>query len=436
MTSDAAESGARIRTFFVLWIGQLVSVIGSGLTTFALGVWVYRATGSATQYALIALFGTLPSIVLGPVAGALVDRWNRRTAMLVADLVAGAVSIALVVCARTDHLSLAVIFVAVSISAISVALRYPAYTAVVTVLVPRAQLGRAAGLVQASDAAAQLICPLAAGALVVRLGISPILLIDLASFVVALGTLLASRVPVIAAPARTPFVADLAFGMGYLRAHRGLLALLVFFAIVNLLDGIVVVLAPPMILSFADAEGLGFVLTIGGVGMLSGALMMSAWGGPQRRIPMILWSEVACGVIWIGAGVPQSVALIAAAAFGLFFLNSIVNSLNNVVWLTKVAPEIQGRVLTVRRMVVLSTQPLAFLVAGPLADGFANPLLAPGGALASSVGRIVGVGPGRGIGFLFILAGVGTIVAGLAARLHRGIRQLDEPDHEAQERSA
>jgi hypothetical protein len=188
-----------------------------------------------------------------------------------------------------------------------------------------------------------------------------------------------------------------------------------------------------MILSLGTAEDLGIVLTLAGVGMLAGTMMVSAWGGPRRRIGPILWAEVGCGVAWILAAIPRTIGPIAAAAFALFFLNAIVNSLSLAVWQTKVPHEIQGRISATRRAVVLSTQPLAFLLAGPLADHFAEPLLAPGGALASTVGQLVGVGKGRGIAFLFLLVGAGTIVVTVVAMLTRRIRRLEDdlPDAKA-----
>jgi MFS family permease len=416
--------------FLALWAGQLVSLIGSGVTTFALGVWVYQRSGSVTHLSLLSLFGVLPTILLLPVAGALVDRWDRRAALLLSDLGAGLMSLSIALLLVTGCLTLIPIYAAVAGASISAAFRWPAFSAAVSQLVPREQLGRAGGMVQMAEAASLLLSPILAGALIGRIGLEGILLIDVASFLVACATIAAIRLPRPRASADAPregaLLPDLSFGWTYLRARPGLLGLLLLFAGTNFMGGMVIVLATPMILSFASPGELGTALTIGGSGMLFGTLVMSLWGGPRRRVEGVLGAEILSGAAIALCGLVRSIPGIAAGAFLLFFLNAIVNASSQALWQSKVALDVQGRVFAVRRMVALSSQPLAFLVAGPLADRVFEPLLAEGGALRATAGRLVGVGPGRGIALLFVVLGAGMTLVSILARSYPRLRRLED----------
>ena len=198
MTSTGAELPAERRgmtAFLVVWAGQVVSVLGSYLTGFALAVWIYQQTGSATLFALITLVTTVPGMLLLPFAGALVDRWDRRRAMIVSDAGAGIATLALALLIWRGRLDLWQIYVLMAVISTFSALRWPAFTAATTMLVPRQHLGRAAGLNQLGEAAAQILSPLLAGALVVTIGRQGVVLIDFASYLFAIATLLVVRIP-------------------------------------------------------------------------------------------------------------------------------------------------------------------------------------------------------------------------------------------------
>src|SRR5687768_271961 len=176
MSPQDTPHGAR--TFIAIWLGQLVSLIGTGLTNFALGVWIYQRTGSATQLTIIYLFGALPAILTLPLAGALVDRWSNRRAMLFSNIGAGVSTLPLVLLLWLDRLEVWSICLIVVSRSIFMAFLSPAYTAAVVKLIPREQFGRASGMMQASQAAAQIVPPLLAGVLVLTIGIHNVILID------------------------------------------------------------------------------------------------------------------------------------------------------------------------------------------------------------------------------------------------------------------
>jgi hypothetical protein len=420
-----------MRVFLLIWSGQLVSLIGSGLTGFALGVWVYQRTGSATQFALISLFTMLPSIAISPLAGALVDRWDRRWAMILSDSGAALSTLAIALLLIAGRLQVWQIYVAMTISSAFSAFQWPAYSAATTLLVPKRHLGRASGMVQFGQAVGQIASPALAGALVATIQVQGVILIDFATFVFAVLTLLFARVPRPKATAegaagKGSLLREAGYGWSYILARPGLLGLLIVFAATNFSTGVVSVLFTPMILSLTNATVLGTLLSIAGLGMLAGSLLMSAWGGPRRRVYGVLAFECLMGVCVIFGGAQVSIPLIAVAVFGYFFSIPIVDGSSQAIWQSRTAPDVQGRVFAVRRMIAWSSLPLAYLIAGPLADHVFEPLLATGGPLAGSVGRLIGVGPGRGIGLLFIVMGVLNMLVPLAGYLYPRLRLVED----------
>jgi hypothetical protein len=180
-----------------------------------------------------------------------------------------------------------------------------------------------------------------------------------------------------------------------------------------------------MVLSFTTSTVLGVILSVAGVGMLAGSLTMSAWGGPKRRVYGILGSSLLMGIGAAAAGLQPNAWLIGVSAFLVFFTFPISNSCSQAIWQTKTAPDVQGRVFSVRRMIAWASVPVSYLLAGPLADHVFNPLLVEGGQLAGSVGQIIGVGEGRGIGLLYIILGFLILLTVVIAYRYPRLRQVE-----------
>ncbi|MBU7038916.1 MAG: MFS transporter [Theionarchaea archaeon] len=418
-----------LRTFIVIWAGQFVSLIGSGLTGFALGVWVYLTTGSVTKLSFIMLSTVVPGIIMSPVAGVLVDRWNRRKAMIFSDTGAALSTLAIAVLLFSNRLEIWHIYVFISIGSAFGSFQWPAYSAATTLLVPKKHLGRAAGMVQTAEAVSVIVSPALAGFLLMTIHIWGVIAIDFATFLIALATLAVVRIP--DTPSTTtgekpPFLKEVTFGWKYVTERHGLFALLIFFALSNFIFGFVNVLFTPLVLSFSTPILLGTVVSVGGVGMLLGGIVMSTWGGPRRRVNGILGASLLSGVALMVGGSRASIPLLAGVFFLLLFTGPIANACSQAIWQTKTAPDIQGKVFAVRRMIALSVMPLSYLTAGPLADNVFEPLLAVNGPLAGSVGKILGVGPGRGIGLMIIIMGVLTIVVTVGAYLYPRLRLVED----------
>lgn len=428
---EPAAEKPGFRTFLLIWFGQFISLIGSGLTGFALGVWVYQRTGSVTQFALISLVRAAPVILVSPLAGALVDRMDRRLVLIVSDLIAGLSTLAIALLFAVDRLDILAIYVIVGLKSICDGFRGPALNASTVMLVDGEQLGRANGITLALQAASQILPPVVAGVLVLTLGLGGVLLIDFATFLFAVFTALLVRIPrpkpsdQDAAQPRS-VLHTLSDGGRYIAARPGLLGLLLVFAVVNYLLGNVSVLVTPLVLSVGDTAALGAVLSVGGVGMLIGSLLMSVWGGPARRMNGVLGFMLLSGVFVSLAGVRPLVPLFFVAAFGFFFCLALLNSCFWTIWQSRIAPDMQGRVFGTIQMIASLSLPMGYVTAGPLADKIFEPLLKDGGALAESVGRIIGVGSGRGISLMFIVMGALLTLTTIAAFLNPRVRLLED----------
>jgi DHA3 family macrolide efflux protein-like MFS transporter len=422
------------RTFLVIWFGQLISLIGSGLSSFALGVYIYNRSGHATQLALSMVAASVPNLLLLPFAGALVDRWDRRRVLVLSDTGAALVTLTLWVLLATGRLDVWQVYVGNAVSSALGAFQRPAYMAVPSLLVPKEQFGRVGGLMQLSEAASVVVAPLAAGFLIAAIRIEGVFLVDFVTFLFAVATLLAVRIP---NPDQQPGAADrssllreAASGWVYLRVRQGLLGMLTLFAIVNFALGFYSALFTPLVLSRFGAEALGSLLSVSGLAMLAGSVAMSAWGGSRRKIYTVLGAISLSGLGMGVVGLRPNVLLMGAGNLFFFAMVPIANAASQAIWLAKVAPEVQGRVFAARMMIGSAITPLAYLAAGPLADRVAEPLMVEGGALAGTAGRILGVGPGRGIGLIIVLTGLVVALAPLLAALVRPIRrvELELPD--------
>ncbi|WP_163572857.1 MFS transporter [Fodinicola feengrottensis] len=262
----------RFSVFVTIWAGQFVSLIGSELTAYALGVWAYQRTGSATAFTLIMVFAQLPIVLLAPIAGAYVDRWDRRRTLIGANALAAAAVGTLAVLVATGHFQLWFIYPTIGLVAVANALHWPAFATVPRLTVPKAHLARAAGMVELSSAIAKTIAPSLATLLVGIFMLTGVLVSDLSSFLIAIAALLLVRIPRPASAGRksTSIGADIREGWRYLVARPGLVRLLMFFLVNNLFVVFPLVLAVPLVASFAK-------------GAVLAAAIMSARRRPDRR---------------------------------------------------------------------------------------------------------------------------------------------------------
>ena len=434
---ETTQPAHGMRAFFTIWTGQLVSLIGSQLTGFAMGVWVYQQTRSVLLLALVQVAQQAPYVLLSPIAGVLADRWNRRTAMIVSDFGAGLAVLAAGALYLTHHLQIWMVIPINLWMASFNTLMWPSVTASVTLLVPKKHYGRANGFVQLGEALPQIAGPALAGALYVAIHLGNMALIDFATYAFSvLLLLLFVRIP---NPERTSqgqaakgsFWKEMRFGWDYITARKGLLALLLFFLATNFLSGVMSPLLVPLILDNWDASTLGYISTLMGVGMLGGTLVMSAWGGGKRKIFTLLGAAALIGLFLSAVGLRAYLPLLIVCGIGVMFFSPFTNACSQAIWQAKVAPDVQGRVFAVRRAIAWSFGIIAPLLAAPLADYIFKPGMATGGILAPILGPIFGYGASRGIGVLISLVGLLTTAVAIIAWFTPLVRrvELDLPDH-------
>jgi MFS family permease len=420
-----------LQAFGAVWLSQAISIFGSELTGFVLGVWVYQSTKSSTNFSLIFFFSVVPEIVMAPLAGAIVDRWDRRRVMLLGTVGAGLCVAALSLLSLTGSLQLWEIYVITAVNSAFQSVQLIALAASTALLVPKRHLNRANGVVELGASISMVIAPSIAGFFLDSIGLTNVLLISAAASLIGVVSLMTVRIPrpengAETEKERSTLLFEAVQGWRYVKGRPELMALLLLFAITNFTIGIVQALLPPLVLSFATPEVLGIVLSVGGVGVVLGSLLVSIWGGPKRKVRAILGLSFSRGMILFLAALQPHAILIGTAAFLFLFCSPIVLTCSLTIWQTKVANEIQGRALAIRRIVSWSSLPVAYLVAGPLADRVFERLMTPQGPLAQSVGTVIGTGPGRGVALLFIVLGALTALAVTAGSRYRPLRELED----------
>jgi amino acid adenylation domain-containing protein len=417
---------ARLRTFGLVTAGQLVSLIGTGLTTFALGVWTYQRTGSVTAFAAIAAFGIIPAILTAPLAGAAADRYDRRTIMIGCDVTGLAASSALAWLLLTGHLALWHLYVMVAVASAASTFRQPAYLAAVAQLTPKRFLGHANGIVGLGTATGTMVSQLAGGVLIVAVRLTGVIWLDVASYAVALATLAAVRFPDLAFVRRDgPLIREITAGWRFLAQRRGLLALCMFFAIANALGSIVIVLVTPLVLAIGSPPTLGIVLAAQGAGLLVGSGVMAFWGGTRRRAAGMIGFVALFAVSAVVIGLRPNLVFPALGMFGIGVSASMITAHWLALVQLKVGDDLLGRILSTALMLARTIMPIGYLVSGPLADRFAEPAMRRSSWLSHLFGPVIGTGPGRGMAVIVIVTGAVALLWTAIGYGYRPMRDVD-----------
>src|SRR5215216_6524214 len=425
--------------FAIVWLGQIISVLATNMSAFALTIWVFEMTGSATALGLMQVFFITPLLIITPFAGVLVDRHNRKLMMMVSDLTAGLATIVILVLQAFGVLEVWHLYAAAIFQGLGNAFQWPAYSAAISTMIPKEKYGRANGMMSLVEIGPGVLAPMLAGALLPVIALTGILSIDVATFLLASLALSFIHIP---QPPRTQegaqaqgnILQEAVFGFRYIFARPSLLGLQLVFFFGNLCAGIGYTVLAPMILlrTGNDSVSLGFVQSAGAIGGVVGGVAMSAWGGFKRRVHGVLggWivSSFFFALMGLGTWVPFWVATNALSA--LFI--PLINGSNQAIWQTKVAPDVQGRVFSARTLIAWLTNPISPLIAGTLADYVLEPAMRAPSALSTSLGWLVPPGPGAGMGLLIFFSCLGGILAGLAGYFIRPIRHAEDilPDHD------
>jgi MFS family permease len=418
--------------FTVIWAGQVVSLLGTAMTQFALMVWVWNITEQATATALMGFFAFVPQIAMTPIAGALVDRWDRKKTMIISDLTAGIGSLVILVLYSTAHLQVWHLYIIGLFAGAFGAFQWPAYSAAITMLVEKKDYARADGMMGIAEALSMIAGPPAAAVLMVFIGISGILTIDIMTFCFAIGVLLVVDIP---NPPRNGklkkglkgIFKDSAFGFRYIYRKKPLFALTLVFFTYNLIAMFGMMVLGPCILARTgkNQEILGALMAVLGIGGIIGGLFMAVWGGPKRRINGLLGGMVLSIIVGI-AILPTNYYVWAAGGFFMAFLGPISNGCSQAIWQTKTPPQLQGRIFGARRFIAQISSIIGMISVGPLADRFFTPAMMPGGSLTGTFGWMVHPGPGTGMALMIFFAMLLCTVASIIAYTVSTVRNVED----------
>ncbi|MCW4038196.1 MAG: MFS transporter [Candidatus Bathyarchaeota archaeon] len=429
------------RGFTVVWFGQVISLLGTGMTRFAITIWAWQITGQATALALVSFFSFVPAIIVSPLAGALVDRWNRKLTMMLSDLGAVLSTTIVLLLFSTGNLQIWHLYITGAFTGFFHAFQFPAYSAAITTMVSQKQYGRASGMRSMAQFGTQIFAPMLAAISLNLIGLQGILVIDLATFLIAIGTLILIHIPRPSVSeegrrSKGSLWTESVYGFRYIIQRRSLLGLQLVFFSLNLVVSFATTVFTPMVMARTgnNTTILGIIQSTLGVGGLVGGVVLSIWGGPKRKIHGVLTGMILTMVGMVGFGVGDHPYAWAAAGFFAMFFVPILNGSNQAIWQIKVAPDLQGRVFATRSLISQISAPVSILLSGPLADYVFEPAMMPGGQLTSVLGGLIGTGPGAGMKSMFFIAGILGILVGLSGYLFPIVRNIEDilPDYKAE----
>ncbi len=419
-----------MKDFLILWAGQLFTLLGTSMTAFALTIWAWQVSGTATALAMVGFFYFLPSLIVSPVAGALVDRWDRKMVMILSDVCSSLATLVIFILLVSGRLEIWHLYVASAWSGIFQSLQFPAFSAAISIMVPKEHYARTSGFTSMAESGIYILAPMMAGALVGFIGVKGVLIIDFIALFIAITTISFIKIP---KPKKTEtekksLWKDSIFGFQYIVKRKPLLGLLSVFFLANLFGTLGHMVYSPMILSRTGDNHLilGIAQSFFGIGGVVGGLIIGIWGGPKRKAMGViigLSGSSLLGALFFGMGnhlVWWAIGGLLVSIFG-----SLSYSSSQAIWMSKVAPEFQGRVFSCRRFIAQCISPVAMLIAGPLADNFFEPMMMNPSGASSYLSYFVGSGPGAGMALMMLAFGILGLLAGFWGYMNPAIRNVD-----------
>lgn len=402
-----------MKKFLLLWIGELISSIGGGLTSFGLGVYVFQKTGSAAGMALVTLLGFLPTLLFTVPAGVLADRYDRRVLMMIGDGFSGLGILYIFLCMLHGEANLVQICIGVFVSAIFSSLLDPSYRATITDLLSKEEFSKASGLVSLAGSARYLFSPVIAGLLLAYHDISLLLLIDVSTFFVTITTTFIVRRGIKAKQPteKQSFLESMKEGWRAIHIEKGVFVLVLCSSLITLFLGTLQILVEPMILSFADSKVLGIVETLCASGMLVSGMLLGGIGIKKEYGKVLQISFFMAGIFMIGMSIFEN--LISISIFGFFFFATLplCNNCMDYLCRTNIPDALQGRAWGFIGFLSQLGYVIAYAVSGLAADG---------------LGSLSGMGVGRGAAMMIGISGVFLSLVAVTFLHFPSIRELEK----------
>ncbi|MBP2622761.1 MFS transporter [Streptococcus oricebi] len=416
------------KTFLLIWLGSLISEIGSGMTSFALAIYIYQLTGQASASSLIALCAFLPGLLANPWAGVLADRHDRRLLMAIGDGLSGLGVLWIYFTLKSPQPSLALICLGAAISSLFSALVHPAFRATISDLVDEEEISKASGLSQINGIARYLISPALAGLILANSSISTILLLDFSTIFVTVATSLIARHYIQTPPIKqnNHFWTEFLFGFRLVREKRGIWLLVLMGTVVSFIIGSAEILLSPMILGFSGSKEVGLVMTISSSGMLVAGLVLGFFPLKKHLHLVLSVALFLLGIFMALMSMRENLIWMYVWGFLLFAMLPFVNTASDCLVRLHIAKEVQGKAWGTIGIISQLGYLIAYASMGWIGDQVFKPLLIKGGNLANSVGRLIGVGNGRGYALLIILAGLGLSFSALILSRQTSVKELEK----------
>lgn len=399
--------------FILLWTGELISSIGGGLTSFGLGVYIFKTTGSAAGMAMVTLLGFLPTLLFSVPAGVLADRYDRRLLMMIGDGFSAFGIIFILLCMMMGEAALWQICLGVFVSATFSALLEPSFRATITDLLTKEEYSKASGLVSLSGSARYLFSPVIAGFLLGVSDVKLLLVIDICTFFLTVisAAVVRKSIAVSSEREQEPFFESMKEGWNVLSGNKGVLTLVAVSCAITLFMGMFQILAEPLILAFKDAKTLGVAETICACGMLVSGLVLGVRGVKSGYVRVLGISLVMAGICMAGFGLIENMIPICIFGFGFFAALPFANNCLDYLVRTNIADEVQGRAWGMIGFLSQIGYVIAYAISGAAAD---------------KLGQFAGLGVGRGAAVVVRIAGICLTLVALICLLSASIRRLEK----------
>jgi len=417
-----------MKNFYKLWLGELISNIGSGMTAFALSVYIYEKTGSVSYVSLITLLSFMPSIILSPIGGLLADRYDRRLLMIIGDLFSGLGLVYILWNIQAGENSIVPIFVGITFSSIFTSLLEPSYRATLTDILEEENYAKASGLIQVAGSAKYLISPVIAGMILSVADIRVILLLDILTFITTCLMIFLVRKSMNSETQnyKKDSFKELLEGLFIIKENRGVYSLVIIMFFVCFFMGFIQILIRPMILALSSVKTAGMMESLCAAGLLIGSLWIGIAGIKKNYSKILAVACFFCGIFMSMTGVNENLAIIGISTFLFFSTLPFMNSCADVLVRVSVPNELQGRVWGLISLITQMGTVAAYIISGIMADYVFEPMFNKNGILVENIGIIIGTGKGRGIGFMLILSGIGMLIMAIVIWKNGKIREVSE----------
>lgn len=411
---------AGMQAFVVIWSGQVISLLGSAMTWFAFTLWVWQKTEQASALATVSFLVFLPSILFMPIAGAMVDRWERKQTLMLSDMGSAFATLVALILYQFDALALWHIYLLSLLVGFFTAFQYPAYIAATTTLLPKKEYARAQGMIGLAQSSSKIFAPMLAAILLPSIGMAGIMTIDLLTFSAAFGALRWIKIPPHANPepahpTQAGFTREVAYGFRYIFAHPTLRSLTFLFVAANFFLAIGATLLAPTILSYTanDESALATILSVGAVGGIVGGGLLSIWGGPKRRVHGILIGGVSACLVGISLfGLARGVLMWAVASFFFSFFEPFVQGSDAAVRQSIIRKDALGRVFSAQQLLTQIPYLIGVGASGWLAE--------------FGMTKIVGAEGSLHLSATLVMAGILGAIVFLVGYAFPAIRHADE----------